>query len=231
MISSKEAQRRIAEADANVTRLDSEDQQDHAALEKALTEGGDTSKIEARLTKRAAERPGILARRAAAVRVLATAEAAEAEDARLARIEAIMRERKALHADERARAAKVADALRTIEEHEGPRRRAMAEDQRLAEELRRLKATDVPEPIGIPFERLIEPRWNSNALAAERVEITIFSSCDPAETSRLAAYSASRNAATMAQASGPRPQPVTRRAPPPAPMVSLDDELDGIDAA
>lgn len=231
MISSEEARRRIAEADANLARLDSEDAADHSALERALAEGGDTTKIEARLTKRASERPGILARKAAAARVLATAEAAEAEDARLARIGAILRERKALHADERARAAKVADALRTIEANEGPRRRAMADDQRLAEELRKLRATDVHEPIGTPFERLIEPRWNSNAMAAEKVEITIFSSCDPAETERLAAYSASRNAATMAQASVPRPQPVTRRAPPPVPMVSLDDELVGIDAA
>lgn len=238
MISSEEARRRIAEAVNNLARLDDEDQADYVALEQALATGGETSKIEARLSKRTSERPGIMARKVAAERVLATAEALESEAARVARIKAVAREREGLHAEIATRSEAVAAALRAIEEHEGPRRAAMSADARLASELRRLRAQDIEEPVGVPFERLIVPRWNSNALA-ERVEITLFSAADADEIEREAAYAASRNArlgkgrfsplpldpGAQADAAAPRPQAPTRRAPPPAPMVTIDEEL------
>ncbi|MCC6130771.1 MAG: hypothetical protein IT186_12660 [Acidobacteria bacterium] len=194
-------------------------------ITEAVINNVDSKRLEARLAQLQAEEACAPPIRAGLLKKLAEAEAREGEAARLARIETLTRECEMLCAEEQARAEKVAPALRAIEEHEGPRRRAIAEHARLVAELRKLRATDVPEPIGTPFERLIEPRWNANALAAEKVEIVLFSSCDPAETERLAAYSASRNAASMAQASSPRPQPVTRRAPLPAPMPSVDDEL------
>ncbi|MCC6129049.1 MAG: hypothetical protein IT186_03905 [Acidobacteria bacterium] len=225
MISSEEARRRIAEAVNNLARLDDEDQADYVALEQALATGGETSKIEARLSKRTSERPGIMARKVAAERVLATAEALESENARLARIKAVAREREGLHAEIAERSERVAAALRVLEEDEGPRRRAMANDARLASELRRLRAPDITEPVGVPFERLIVPRWNSNAMGAERIELVLFSAADADEIEREAAYAASRNAAAQAQAAAPRPQAPTRRAPPPAPLVPVDEEL------
>lgn len=234
MISSIEAQKRIDQADAELARLDRDDEHASAAMAEALQSGGDTSRIEAGIAKRAAERLGLVARRRAAAQVLTLAVAEEDATARTAEIARLRKQRADRVRILEAGAARIRNARVELELSLGPHHQAMVDDARDCGALRRLGETMDVDPRGTRINDLLVSPLRPGCMPFEIGIVNSVASPDDeavalADEARRAAASAAARA--MAGAAAPRPLPVPRRAPPPQPMVSLDDELDGIDAA
>lgn len=211
--SSESIKKKIADLEARHARLRQEIEEAGTALAKATLDGIDTRKPEATLIQRESERLAVERTIPGLQIELDKAIARENENARLARIAELERERAGLRKRIDALGETVAAALRIIERDEGPRRRAIAEDTRHAIELRRLGAPAVADPYGLDFRYLIEPAWTANALGAEHVQLDLYSACDPDETIRTAKEQALRNAAQMTRDGASRPTAPARPAP------------------